>query len=449
MRTIYSVGQVNRYIRSMFTSDGVLAGIYVRGEVSNCKYHSSGHLYFSLKDQSGTISCVMFAGDRRGLSFRLKDGDRIVAGGRIDVYERAGSYQLYAKEIQLEGEGLLFERYNRLKKKLDAEGLFDPSHKKAIPPYAMRIGVVTASTGAAIRDIQNISHRRNPYVEVILCPAQVQGEGAAQSVVRGIRALDGLVDILIVGRGGGSIEDLWAFNEEIVARAIYDCATPVISAVGHQTDTTIADFVADRAAPTPSAAAELAVFDADKFRRDILERRRALSISVSSKMRHASLHADWYADKLRARSPQSILMKQKMISADLERSLGDQMERRLTDAKLHGESLQRALTDRMPVLLMRDQQRSVNLRDAAEAALKARLLQRRHTFELLAATYEAQNPLKKLASGYSYMENADRRPIKSIAQVARGDRVRIYVTDGVVSADVTDVDESGISDIQR
>ena len=266
MRQIYSVGQVNHYIRGLLAGDAMLSGLFVRGEVSNCKYHSSGHIYFSLKDETGTLSAVMFARDRRNLAFTLKNGDRVVVSGRLDVYEKTGVYQLYASGIRREGAGELYERYMKLKAELEERGLFSPMYKKPVPPYALRVGIVTSPTGAAIRDIQNIARRRNPYVQLILCPALVQGDGAKESIVRGIRTLDRLgVDVIIVGRGGGSIEDLWAFNEECVAEAIFACRTPVISAVGHETDTTIADYAADMRAPTPSGAAELAVFDYQAF----------------------------------------------------------------------------------------------------------------------------------------------------------------------------------------
>ena len=262
MNSIYSVGQVNNYIKNMFTQDFMLSRISVKGEVSNCKYHTSGHIYFSLKDETGTIACVMFAGQRRGLGFAMKNGDKVVVSGSVNVYERDGKYQLYARQIQLEGAGLLYERFLALKRELEEMGMFAPEYKQPIPRFIRTLGVVTAPTGAAIQDIRNISYRRNPYLQIILYPALVQGAGAKESIVKGIQTLDRLgVDVMIVGRGGGSIEDLWAFNEEEVARAIFECTTPVISAVGHETDVTIADYVADLRAPTPSAAAELAVDD--------------------------------------------------------------------------------------------------------------------------------------------------------------------------------------------
>ena len=263
MKNVYSVGQVNTYIKNMFAQDFLLRRLSVKGEVSNCKYHSSGHIYFTLKDGGGTLQAVMFASQRRGLNFKLVEGQQVVVKGTVDVYERDGKYQLYASEIELSGRGDLYLRFEKLLKELEEMGMFDPQYKRPIPRFAKTVGIVTAPTGAAIRDIMNISHRRNPYVQLILYPALVQGDGAKDSIVKGIRTLDAMgLDVLIVGRGGGSIEDLWAFNEEEVARAIFACNTPVISAVGHETDVTIADYAADLRAPTPSAAAELAVEEA-------------------------------------------------------------------------------------------------------------------------------------------------------------------------------------------
>ena len=276
--SIYSVAQVNSYIKNLFVQDFLLNRISVRGEVSNCKYHTSGHIYFTLKDKSGTLSAVMFAGQRKGLTFQLQEGQQVVVNGSIDIYERDGRYQLYAREIRRDGVGDLFERFQKLRDELEEMGMFAAEYKKPIPKYAKTIGIVTASTGAAIHDIINITARRNPYVQLILYPALVQGQDARFSIVNGIRTLDSMgLDVLIVGRGGGSMEDLWAFNEEVVARAIFECETPVISAVGHETDVTIADYVADLRAPTPSAAAELAVFDYRQFENRLEVLREALN----------------------------------------------------------------------------------------------------------------------------------------------------------------------------
>lgn len=395
MKTIYSVGQVNRYVRNMFTQDYILKKIYVKGEVSNCKYHPSGHIYFSLKDETGLLSCVMFAGQRRGLAFRMKDGDRVVVGGAVDVYERDGRYQMYAREITLEGAGALYERFLALKAELEEMGMFAPEYKQPIPRFIQKLGVVTAPSGAAVQDIRNISLRRNPYLQIILYPALVQGDGAADSIVQGIRMLDGAgVDTIIVGRGGGSIEDLWAFNEEKVARAIFECRTPIISAVGHETDFTIADFAADLRAPTPSAAAELAVDDfaqvmhildnyRERFRRDMRER-----------IEYQKVRLEQYKLRLKYLSPESRLRDNRQILADYD--------------------------------------------DALRSAMKNKLQQYRHRLGIYLERYQGMSPLVKLNQGYSFVADQDGRGITSVEQVKPGDRVEISVTDGVIRAEVFD-----------
>ena len=322
MRNVYTVKQVNAYIKNMFTQDFMLNRIYIKGEVSNCKYHTSGHLYFSLKDESGTIACVMFAGQRSGLSFRMQEGQQVIVLGSVSVYERDGRYQVYAKEIVLDGAGLLYEKFIKLKKELEEMGMFAPEYKKPIPKYVRTVGVVTAPTGAAVRDIINITRRRNPYVQILLYPALVQGDGASESVVRGIRALEeAKVDVMIVGRGGGSIEDLWAFNEENVARAVFECSVPVISAVGHETDTTIIDYVADLRAPTPSAAAELAICNYRELLETIRTERERMHRSMRRKLEVASLHTARYAEKFRYLSPSGKLKSMRQQLADYEEQI--------------------------------------------------------------------------------------------------------------------------------
>ena len=296
---VYTVGQVNAYIKNMFDQDFMLNRIYVKGEVSNCKYHTSGHIYFTLKDHTGAINGVLFAGNRKGLGFTMKNGDNVIALGSVSVYERDGKYQLYAREILPDGEGLLYRRFEQLKQELEEMGMFAPEYKQPIPKYIRTLGIVTAPTGAAIRDIQNISSRRNPCVQTILYPAQVQGEGAAASIVKGIHALEQLgVDVIIAGRGGGSMEDLWAFNEEIVARAIFECTVPVISAVGHETDTTIADYVADLRAPTPSAAAELAVYDIRELEGMMLSLRLELNRGITDRLERTKERLRQYENRI-------------------------------------------------------------------------------------------------------------------------------------------------------
>lgn len=397
-RNVYTVGQVNAYIKNMFTQDYMLNRIYVKGEVSNCKYHTSGHIYFSLKDESGTIACVMFAGQRGGLSFRMSEGQQVIVFGSVSVYERSGSYQIYVKEIRLDGEGLLYERFQALKRELEEMGMFAPEYKKPIPKYAKQIGIVTAPTGAAIRDIMNISYRRNPYVQLILYPAQVQGVGSAMSIVRGIRMLDKLkVDVIIVGRGGGSIEDLWAFNEEIVARAIFECETPVISAVGHETDTTIADYVSDLRAPTPSAAAELAVFDYRQLENQKLEYKIRMQRILMQRVEVYRLKLDKIVTKLKFLHPENKLREYRQRFVELEDKLRNQMGTHLQMSK--------------------------------------------HKFQICLEKMKGLSPLHKLSQGFSYVETKDKQVLKSIFQVKSGDSVSVYVTDGIIKASVKDIKE--------
>lgn len=398
MQNVYTVKQVNAYIKNMFTQDYMLARIYVKGEVSNCKYHTSGHIYFSLKDESGTIACVMFAGQRGGLSFRMSEGQQVIVMGAVNVYERSGSYQLYAKEIRLDGEGVLYEKFQMLKRELEEMGMFALEYKKPIPAYAQRIGVVTAPTGAAVRDIMNIARRRNPYVQLILYPARVQGEGAKESIVRGIRMLrQAEVDVMIVGRGGGSIEDLWAFNEEEVARAIFDCPVPVISAVGHETDTTIADYVADLRAPTPSAAAELAVYDYGKLSGELAEAKVRLSRLMRQKIQLERLRMREYQTKLKYLHPEHKLRDLRQRLSDMEDRLRGGMEGRLMDA--------------------------------------------RHKLAVYVEMMKGLSPVGKLNQGYSYVQGASGRAVKSIRDVEEEDRLSVYVTDGIVYAVVDGVKE--------
>ncbi len=418
---IYSVGQVNHYIKGMFSNDILLSSLFVRGEVSNCKYHTSGHIYFSLKDGSGTLSCVMFAGQRKGLSFRMKDGDTVIVGGTVDVYERGGSYQMYAREIRLEGAGLLYERFLALKQELKDMGMFDPMYKRPIPPYATRIGVVTAPTGAAIRDIQNIAHRRNPFVSIILYPALVQGDGAADSIVRGIRTLDQMnLDVLIVGRGGGSLEDLWAFNEESVAHAIFEAQTPIVSAVGHETDTTIADYVADLRAPTPSAAAELCVFDYQAFTDTIHRYETAMSSALHRVLIDLKGKERYYAVRLEAQSPSARLNNERRRAADL------------------AAALERALLD----TLSRTKARAEEYRVMEQLMLRTLEMNRRRS-DLLIERMKGLNPLDRLKSGYAYVSDKDLHAVTTVSQVQAGDTLRIHVTDGTIETEVKEIRPDG------
>ena len=396
MASVYSVTQVNSYIKNMFVQDFLLNRISVRGEVSNCKYQTSGQIYFTLKDKSGTLSAVMFASQRRGLAFGLQEGQQVVVSGSVDVYERDGKYQLYAKEIKREGVGDLFERFQKLRDELEDMGMFAAEYKQPIPKYAKTVGVVTASTGAAIRDIMNISARRNPYVQLVLYPALVQGENAKESIVKGIQTLDAMgLDVMIVGRGGGSIEDLWAFNEEMVARAIFDCKTPVISAVGHETDVTIADYVADLRAPTPSAAAELAVFDYSQFEGRLQVIFQALTRGMERSLERKKSRLDQYRLKLQMHHP----------------------ERRLNEY----------------------QQRLVDMEEQMERFLEQRLTDRKHRLALLCGRLHGLSPLETLSRGFGYVTADTGKAVTSVKQVKSGRHLQVRLADGEMKTQVLEI----------
>lgn len=398
MGQAYSVSEVNIYIKNMFMKDRYLNNIYVKGEVSNCKYHTSGHIYFTLKDQLGQLACVMFAGQRRGLTFRLEEGQSVIAFGSINVYERDGKYQLYASEIVLDGQGALYEKYERLKKSLEEEGLFAASHKKPIPQFPKKVGIVTASTGAAIQDIINISKRRNPYVQLILYPAQVQGQGSAQSIAKGIEVLDKLgLDTIIVGRGGGSIEDLWAFNEELVARAIYNCNTPIISAVGHETDFTIADFVADLRAPTPSAAAELAVNDYMVFVSTLREYKRKLNREMQQLLSAKQSKIKEYKLRLYYASPAYQIKQKRQFIIETEQKLLTLMNQRIKENK--------------------------------------------HKLELYITKLEGLSPLSKLSKGYALVVGEDNKPVRSVKQVKTDELLTVSLLDGDIRTRIEAISE--------
>ena len=396
MRNVYSVKQVNSYVKNMFSQDFMLNHIYVKGEVSNCKYHTSGHIYFSLKDESGTIACVMFASARSGLSFRMQEGQNVIVLGSVSVYERDGKYQLYAKEIILDGAGALYERFEALKKELEEMGMFAAEYKQPIPRYVKSVGIVTAPTGAAVRDIINISKRRNPYVQLILYPALVQGEGAVASIVRGIRMKKKKkVDVIIVGRGGGSMEDLWAFNEEAVARAIFECTIPIISAVGHETDTLISDYVADLRAPTPSAAAELAVYELSSVQIMCEEYKRRMYQQIGQRIDFSRRQMEQMAFRLKVAHPRQKLNEQRQYLADLDSRMRIRMNSVLEES--------------------------------------------RHKLAIYIEKMKGLSPLQKLNQGYAYVTDKSGRTVRSIKDTKQGEVLDVYVTDGRVRTQVMDI----------
>ena len=395
MQNIYTVAQINTYIKNMFMQDYLLQSVHIQGEVSNCKYHSSGHIYFTLKDKKGTLSCVMFAGNRKGLDFTMTEGIQVIVEGSIDIYERDGKYQLYARKIKKDGAGALFEQFERLKLELLERGLFAKEYKQTIPKYIRTLGVVTASTGAAIRDIINITRRRNPFVQIILYPAIVQGDAAPASIVQGIRALEQLgVDVMIVGRGGGSLEDLCAFNTEVVAQAVFDCHVPIISAVGHETDTTIIDFVSDLRAPTPSAAAELAVYDVFLLMEQLNGMQSILNECMKQRLYMAKMQIGQKEQLLKSFSPMAKLREKKFQCIRCEEILKDIMMRKIKDKK--------------------------------------------YQLQLQIERLEGVSPLQKLQQGYSYIVDEEHKNIKSISQVKKDDILKVYVIDGTILAKVED-----------
>ena len=397
MQNVYTVAQINAYIKNMFTQDYMLKSVFIKGEISNCKYHSSGHIYFTLKDEKGTIACVMFAGYATSLSFKMEEGQRVVVGGNVDVYERDGKYQLYAKQIVLDGAGLLYEKFEKLKKELEEMGMFASDYKQPIPKYISKLGVVTAPTGAAVQDIINITKRRNPYVQIILYPAIVQGEQAAPSIVNGIRALDGKVDVMIVGRGGGSIEDLWAFNEKEVAQAVFDCTTPIISAVGHETDTTIIDYVSDLRAPTPSAAAELAVFEYSAFVERLDDYKYSLNHQMISNINRMRQRLEQKKLKLQLQSPIRQIQEKRTYCLKLEDRLGNLMKEKISNSH--------------------------------------------HRLSIDIEKLKGMSPLDKLNQGYAFVEKENGEIANDINKISLEDTLKVYVKNGNLKAKVIQVEK--------
>lgn len=394
MKNVYTVGQVNAYIKNMFAQDYMLRSIIVSGEASNVKYHSSGHVYFTLKDNKGALSCVMYASYVKSLKFRLTEGSQIEVTGSVSVYERAGSYQLCATTISLAGAGALYEKYEKLKASLEEEGLFAEIYKRPIPKYAKRIGIVTASTGAAIQDIIQISARRNPYVQLILYPAQVQGDGAKESIVAGIQSFQNMdVDVIIVGRGGGSIEDLWAFNEECVARAIFDSRIPIVSAVGHESDFTIADYVADLRASTPSAAAELTVFSYEVFNNRLTEISNLMNYHMKSRLNKENSYVNQLQARLESLSPQAQIKLKRLAYMNMLRQLDSLMENKVS--------------------------------------------LRKHKLMLYIEKMKGLSPLERMSSGYASVTNAEGSKVTGVEGLNAGDFIRLTMRNGIIDANVT------------
>ena len=389
-----SVTELNKYIKGKFEEDEYFANVLVEGEISNYKHHYTGHLYFTLKDENSLIKCIMFKTYTGHLEFEPKDGMKVMILGSVSIFERDGTYQLYAKAMKPLGMvGDLRAAYEELKKKLEKEGLFDEEHKKKIPTYPKVIGVLTSNTGAVIRDIINVSTRRNPNVVIRLFPVPVQGEGAAEKIAKGIKFMNEqkLADVLILARGGGSLEDLWSFNEEIVARAIYESKLPIISAVGHETDFTIADFVADLRAPTPSAAAELAVPDIEELKLKIIG----------------------YENRLK----QALIQKVQLMRLQYEKC----MQSRVFTQPLQKINEQYMMID-MKLKVM-------------EHSILQKLQIEKSSFQKLVLQLDTLSPLKILSRGYGIVYKEENR-VKNIAQLTVNDKVTIRLQDGEAKAKI-------------
>ena len=398
-QTVLSITQLNEYIRGKMDTDPLLNQVAVRGEISNYKLYPSGHHYFTLKDEASALRCVLFKGNAARLRFRPENGMKILAMGRVSVFPRDGAYQLYCTALAMDGVGDLYAAFEQMKKKLEAQGLFDPSHKKPIPRYPGTIGIVTSSAGAAIHDMLRILGKRYPLTRVRLFPVRVQGAGASQEIAAAIRYANyyHLADVLIVGRGGGSMEDLWAFNEEPVAYAIYESEIPVISAVGHEPDVTISDFVADLRAATPSNAAELAVPDQDGLRQSLDQMTSAIAGNLSRQLKAARQHLNALACASVLQDPGAYIAQQRKNMEFLKNRLA--------------------------------------------AAQNQSVAQKRQRYIAAVSKLDAMSPLKVLTRGYSVTQTESGEIVRSAGQVKAGDRVRIRVSDGSMTAEILDQQE--------
>lgn len=400
MEQILSVTQINEYIRSMMDSDLRLSSVAISGEISNYKLYPSGHHYFTLKDEGSALKCVLFKGNAYRLRFHLENGMKIIAMGKISAYPRDGAYQLYCSAIALDGVGDLHTAFEQLKKKLAAQGLFAPEHKKPLPKYPNRITIITSSAGAAIHDMLRILKKRYPICRVSLLPVRVQGEEAPPEIAAAIRYANRhkLADLLIVGRGGGSVEDLWAFNDERVAHAIFESEIPVVSAVGHEPDVTISDYVADLRAATPSNAAELAVPDQEALRQNLDNLLSGMVNSLTGRVDAARKHLRILSESPVLRSPDAYL-QQRRGNVEL-------------------------------------------LRGKLAAAQNQILSRKNQNFVSLAAKLDAMSPLKVLSRGYAMAQTADGAVLRSISQTKAGDTITITLSDGKLCANVTDTKEA-------
>jgi len=417
---VFSVGQINEYIKYLIEDSPVLDSVYIVGEISNLTaYHTSGHMYFSLKDETGVIRAVMFKSSAARLKFRPENGMRVIVHGRVTVYAPSGQYQISCDTMEPDGFGALAAAFEQLKNKLSAEGLFDESRKKPIPAFPSAVGVITSPTGAAVRDIINILSRRAPNTKMVLFPTLVQGDGAPKQLSSGIRYFNKYrtVDVIIIGRGGGSLEELWAFNDEGLARTIADSEIPVISAVGHETDFTICDFVSDLRAPTPSAAAELAVPDTQELSQKLRLYRDTLDTHIRTKLRTERMTLQTLSQKRVLKSPDSFLQNRRMDIDALTARLSLSAERNIRAAHARLDPAAAAL----------------------HRAMDTKIASANATFHAAAAKLDALNPLSVLTRGYSAIFDDAGQTVRSVRNLTPGDTLRLRLTDGDVTAEVKEI----------
>ncbi|HAT4319396.1 exodeoxyribonuclease VII large subunit [Clostridium perfringens] len=394
-----SVGEVNNYVKKLVENDFILKNLNVKGEISNLKFHSSGHIYFSLKDENSKVNCIMFKNNAVNLDFRLEEGMKVEIKARLDVYHKEGTYQLYCENIKKAGIGELFEEFHKLKKELSEEGIFDEKYKRALPKFPKRIGIITARTGAAVRDIINVIQRRNKSLDIILYPAKVQGENAADSIIEGIRYFNNekSVDVIILGRGGGSIEELWAFNNRELAYEIFNSRIPTVSAVGHEVDFTISDFVSDMRAPTPSAAGELVSPSLQEMINDLLNKKEFLHRAIDRKFLNAKKDVDLLHKGLKGNNPKHIIEKRIKEVNSLEEKLNFLGKRKIDKAK--------------------DELIALN------------------------SILQTLNPLNTLGRGYSVIMDKEDKVINEVSELKKNDMVKVIMKDGSVNIDIKIINE--------
>lgn len=394
-----SVGEVNNYVKKLVENDFILKNLNVKGEISNLKFHSSGHIYFSLKDENSKVNCIMFKNNAVNLDFRLEEGMKVEIKARLGVYHKEGTYQLYCENIKKAGIGELFEEFHKLKKELSEEGIFDEKYKRALPKFPKRIGIITAMTGAAVRDIINVIQRRNKSLDIILYPAKVQGENAADSIIEGIRYFNNekSVDVIILGRGGGSIEELWAFNNRGLAYEIFNSRIPTVSAVGHEVDFTISDFVSDMRAPTPSAAGELVSPSLQEMINDLLNKKEFLHRAIDRKFLNAKRDVDLLHKGLKGNNPKDIIEKRIKEVNSLEEKLNFLGKRKIDKAK--------------------DELIALN------------------------SILQTLNPLNTLGRGYSVIMDKEDKVINNVSELKKNDMVKVIMKDGSVNIDIKIINE--------